>query len=98
MAVAICPEKELDLPKGLIPLMVIVQEHKLWPVLEYCEFIEFVEAFTANVDVCMQKLREWQQQGCNVLLLDLRKAYLQIHVSDWFSRFTDFFFLTRLGF
>lgn len=55
------PEKELGLPKGLIPLMVIVQEHKqkVQLVLTYCKLNEFVEAFNTNADVCAQKLREW---------------------------------------
>ena len=55
------PEEELGLPKELIPLMVVMQEHKqkVQPVLNYRELNGFVEAFTVNVEVCAQRLREW---------------------------------------
>ena len=72
--------EELGPPKGLIPLMAVVQKQKVRPVLDYRELNGFVNAFTANAEVCVQKLREWQQQGVNVSLLDLQSAYLQIHV------------------
>ena len=75
-------EEELGPPKGLIPLMAVVQERKLKvrPVLDYRELNGFVDAFTANAEVCAQNLREWRRQGVNMSLLDLRNAYLQIHV------------------
>ena len=71
-------EEELGPPKGLIPLTAVVQKVHL--VLDYRELYGFVDAFIANAEVCMQKLREWRQQGINMSLLDLRNAYLQIHV------------------
>ena len=98
------PEEELGPPKGLIPLMAVVQEQKVRPVLDYRELNGFVDAFTANAEVCAQKLREWRRQGVNVLLLDLRNAYLQIHVDKalWLFQTLIFrgqrFCLTRLGF
>ena len=64
----------------------------------------FVDAFTANAEVCTQKLREWRRQGVNVSLLDLRNAYLQIHVDKVLWPFQTVIFrgqcfcLTRLGF
>ena len=72
------PEEELDSPKGLIPLIAVVQEQnqKVRPVLDYRELNGFVDAFTATAEVCAQKLREWRRQGVNVSLLDLRNAYL----------------------
>ena len=70
--------EELGPPKGL---MAVVQEQKqVCPVFDYRELNSFVDAFTANAEVCMQKLREWRRQGVSVLLLDLQNAYLQIHV------------------
>ena len=64
-------EEELGPPRELIPLMVIVQENKgeVRPVMDYRELNNFVDAYTANADVCAQKLREWQQQGSNVATL-----------------------------
>ena len=99
-------EEELDPPKGLIPLMAVMQEQKqkVRPVLDYQELNGFVDAFTANAEMCAQKLREWQQQGVNVLLLDLRNVYLQINVDKalWPFQIVIFrgqrFCLTRLGF
>ena len=55
------PESELGLPKGLIPLMAISQESKqLWTitVMDYHKLNEHVNAYTVNVDVCAQTMRE----------------------------------------
>ena len=47
--------EELGPPKGLIPLMAVVQEQKqkVRPVLDYRELNCFVDAFTANAEVCV---------------------------------------------
>ena len=47
-------EEELAPPKALIPLMAVVQEHKqkIQPVLDYQKLNGFVEAFTANAEMC----------------------------------------------
>ena len=98
-------EEELGPPKCLILLMVVVQEQeKVRLVVDFQELNSFVDAFTANAEVCMQKLREWRRQGFNVLLLDLQNAYLQIHVGKvlWTFQTVVFrglhFCLMRLGF
>ena len=73
-------------------------------MLDYRELNGFVDAFTANAEVCAQKLREWQRQGVSVSLLDLRNAYIQIHNDKvvWPFQIIIFmgqrFCLTRLGF
>ena len=48
--------------------------------MDYRELNEHVNAYTANADVCAQTMREWQQQGPKAAIVDLRRAYLQIHV------------------
>ena len=50
-------------------------------MMDYRELKEHVDAFTVDA----AKLREWCQQGVNVALLDLRRAYLQVrvHKSFW---------------
>ena len=65
-------ESELGPPKGLIPLMAILQENKqkVWPVMDYCELNEHVNAYTANADVCAQTMREWRQQGPKAAIVD----------------------------
>ena len=74
-------------PKGLISLMAVLQQHKskVHPVMDFQQLNCHVHVFTANADVCAAKLREWQQKGSNVSLLDLKRAYLQVCVqkSQW---------------
>ena len=62
--------------------MAIVQHNKgkVRPVMHYRELNDHVEAHTARADVCSQKLRDWRRKGSDESLLDLRKAYLQVHV------------------
>lgn len=50
------------------------------PVLDYEELDHHMDVFIAGTDVCAIKLWEWHQQGVNAALLDLRRAYLQIHI------------------
>ena len=59
------PESELGPPKGLIPLMAILQEskQKVQPVMDYRELNEHMNAYKANADVCAQTMQEWRQQG-----------------------------------
>ena len=100
------PESELGPPKGLIPLMAILQEskQKVRPVMDYRELNEHVNAYTANADVCAQTMREWRRQGPKAAIVDLRRAYLQIHVDKSLWPFQTVkikgqrYCLTRLGF
>ncbi|KFD71439.1 hypothetical protein M514_16371 [Trichuris suis] len=77
-------ERKYGEPKGLIPLMAVVQrnKHKVRPVMDFRELNRHIETFTADSDVCAEKLREWRRQGANVSLIDLKKAYLQICVDQ----------------
>ena len=55
------PEEEFGPPKELILLMAVMQEYKqVWLGLDYQELNGFVEAFTANAEVCAQRLGEWR--------------------------------------
>ena len=100
------PQEWLGPPKCLIPLMAIVQhtKGKVCPLMDYRELNEHVHAFTADVNVCTAKLKEWHHQGVNVALLDLRRAYLQVwlHKSLWAYQTVlvkgERYCLTRLGF
>ena len=100
------PESELGPPKGLIPLMPILQENKqkVQPVMDYRELNEHVNAYTANADACAQTMREWRQQGPKAAIVDLRWAYLQIHIDKFLWPFQMMkikgqrYCLTRLGF
>ena len=97
---------ELGEPKGLIPLMAVVQEkkQKVRPVMDYRELNEHIEAYTADADVCAEKLRTWRRMGVEVAALDLKSAYLQIHVKKELWSYQTVVFqgkrwaLSRLGF
>jgi len=67
---------------GLIPLMAVMQhsEGKVRPVLDYRELNQYVSSHTASSDVCAAKLRTWRQLGENLSIINLRKAYLQLHI------------------
>jgi ribonuclease HI len=91
---------------GVIPLMAVVQVNKakVRPVMDYRELNQFVSSHTADGDVCGKKLRAWRRLGENVSIIDLRKAYLQIHVEEtlWKYQVIEYkgrrYCLTRLGF
>ena len=99
-------EGELGPPKALIPLMAVVQPNKdkVRPVMDFRELNSFVQAHTADADVCADKIRGWRRQGSNVSTLDMSSAYMQVHVAKSLWRFQTVIFrdkrycLTRLGF
>lgn len=99
-------EEKYGPAKGLIPLMAVVQRNKrkVRPVMDFRELNTHIDAFTADSDVCADKLREWRRQGVNVSVVDLTKAYLQvrIHESLWPYQTVivdgQRYCLTRLGF
>jgi len=92
--------------KGLLPLMAVVQanKNKVRPVLDYRELNNYVSSHTAESVVCAESIRLWRQMGDNISIVDLRKAYLQIHVERnlWPYQVVKFkgktYCLTRLGF
>ena len=92
--------------EGIIPLLAVVQQNKnkVRPVLDYRELNSFVSSHTAESEVCGEKLRCWRRMGSNLCLLDLRDAYLQVHVDEDLWRYQVVVFrgkrycLTRLGF
>ena len=100
------PDDELGPPRGLIPLMAVLQENKQKVRLDmdYRELNEHVDPYTVGADVCAHKLREWRQQGSDVAILDLHRAYLQIRIekSQWPFQTVEIkgtrYCLTRLGF
>ena len=75
-------EQRFGPPRGLIPLMAVRQRNqdKVRPVLDYRELNSYITAHTADVDVCAEQLRRRRRCGDRVAIVDLRKAYLQLHV------------------
>uniref|UniRef100_A0A5S6QMY9 RNase H domain-containing protein n=1 Tax=Trichuris muris TaxID=70415 RepID=A0A5S6QMY9_TRIMR len=92
--------------KGLIPMMAVIQRSKgkVRPVMDFRELNTHIEAYTANADVCANRLREWRRQGANVSIIDLQDAYLQLRVDQslWPYQTVEVkghrYCLTRLGF
>ena len=93
-------------PRGLIQLMAVTQATKAQerPVMDYREINLYLDAFTVNADVCAERMREWQQQGTNMALLDLRNTYLQLRIQETLWLFQTViikgrrYYLMRLGF
>lgn len=94
--------------KGVIPLLAVFQKtkDKVRPVMDYSELNDFVECHTGYdmVAVCGEKVRRWRQLQGELKLVDLKSAYLQIHISKDLWKFQIVrhkgvdYALTRLGF
>ena len=99
-------EREMGPPRGLIPLMAVTQEAKgkVRPVLDFRELNEYLAPHTADSDVCVEQLRKWRRHGDDVAVIDLKKAFLQLHVAPELWPFQTVIVggqrlaLTRLGF
>uniref|UniRef100_A0A5S6QA39 RNase H domain-containing protein n=1 Tax=Trichuris muris TaxID=70415 RepID=A0A5S6QA39_TRIMR len=99
-------EKKYGAARGLTPVMAVVQRNKskVRPVMDFRDLNGYIDTFTADTDVCAQKLREWRRQGVNISIIDLKNAYLQICIDESLWPFQTVTFrgrrycLTRLGF
>jgi hypothetical protein len=92
---------------GIIPLMAVSQPNKakVRPVLDFRELNNFVSCHSEmDAAVCDETIRAWRQKSEPLKILDLRSAYLQIHVdrSLWPYQLVrhegKVYSLTRLGF
>uniref|UniRef100_A0A5S6QBG4 Integrase catalytic domain-containing protein n=1 Tax=Trichuris muris TaxID=70415 RepID=A0A5S6QBG4_TRIMR len=72
--------------------------------MDFRELNAYIDTFTAHADVCADKMRQWRRQGVNLAIVDLKKAYLQIHIDESLWPYQTVVFmgrrycLTRLGF
>lgn len=77
---------------------------KMRPVMDFRQLKTHIKAFTAQSDMCAERLREWSKQGVNATVIDLVTAYLQIriHTSLWLYQPVCFkgheYYLTCSGF
>ena len=81
------------------------ENYKVRPVFDFRVLNSKIESHPGGATpLCADRLREWRQQGHSCAVLDLRKAYLQVHVDKslwgyqavrWKSKV---YLLTRLGF
>ena len=69
----------------VLPLMAVFQatKKKVRPVLDYRELNRFVECHTGSdiIDVCDEKMRKWRRLEGGTVIVDLKSAYLQLHVA-----------------
>ena len=101
--------KQWDGPvRGVIPLLAVFKptKDKVRPVMDYRELNDFVECHTGDdmVALCGEKVRKWRQLQCELKVVDLKSAYLQIHVSEDLLKYQIVWYkgvhyaLIRLGF
>ena len=93
----------------ILPLMPRVQEHKkstpVRPVLDYRRLNSLI-AGTPGADAlaCDETLRKWRKFGDRARMLDIKKAYLQVHVASEQLKYQgvkingELYVLTRMGF
>ena len=94
--------------EGVIPLMAVEQptKNKVRPVLDFRELNQFVDCHTGDelIDVCQDTLREWRKVRGDAEVVDLKAAYLQLHVNPklWKYQLVQYkgqtYCLTRVGF
>ncbi|XP_067933713.1 uncharacterized protein [Watersipora subatra] len=94
--------------EGIIPLMAAKQPNKpnkIRPVMDYCELNNYIHSNPGvETATCQEKLRNWRLGGSKACLLDLKKAYLQIHIEPSLKRFqavkyrSKTYVMTRIGF
>lgn len=100
------PVPESVVVKSILPLMAVEQNNKdkIRPVLDFRDLNNYVSSHSGGAVACDETLRRWRQAGQNIALIDLRKAYLQIHVDKTLHNFQivqhkgKYYYLTRLGF
>ena len=71
--------------KSVLPLMAVFQatKKKVRPVLNYCELNYFVACHTRSdiINLCDEKMRKWRRLEGGTAIVDLKSAYLQLHVA-----------------
>ena len=93
--------------EGVLPLMAVVQptKNKVRPVLDFRELNKYMACHTKDgIDICEEIMREWRRMERTMKIVDLKLAYLQIHVDKklWWYQLVKYkgwvYCLTRLGF
>ena len=94
--------------KGVLPLMAVFQatKKKVRPVLDFRELNRFVACHTGSdiIYVCDEKMRKWRWLEGGTAIVDLKSAYLQLHVAKevWQYQLVSYkgktYCLTQLGF
>ena len=92
---------------GVLPLMAVTQvnKDKVRPVLDFRELNQYVSSHPGtDAAVCSETLRKWRRMPGPLKIVDLKSAYLQLHVDQSLWQYQQVvykgrrYFLTRLGF
>lgn len=70
--------------RRFLPMLSVRQEKghetKVRPVFDYREMNKDISSHPAGATpLCAERLREWRQIGLKASIIDLRRAYLQVH-------------------
>ena len=94
--------------KGILPVSPVVQMHKsttVRPVLDFTQLNKHTVSNPGNhVKACEEMIRKWRTIGSQTSLLDIRKAYLQVHVDVELQSYQcvvyngQLFVMTRMAF
>ena len=80
------------------------EQHKVRPVLDFRELNKGVASLSGGMSTCAERLREWRTRGLYGSVVDLKRAYLQVHMARdlWVYQAVCWkgltYLLTRLGF
>ena len=98
-------------PAAILPLLAVAQEHKATTPVRRCLDYRALNACLqsnpgAESPVCQDKIRQWRLGGdpADYEMIDIRKAYLQVHVSPELYRYQvvkwkgKTYVMTRMGF
>ncbi|XP_065189616.1 uncharacterized protein LOC135820229 [Sycon ciliatum] len=96
-------------PTAIIPLLAKSQAHKsttpVHPCLDYRGLNNLTKSNPGmDAPACAEKIRKWRQVGGQYELVDVRKAYLQVHVDPAILRYQvvvwrgKLYVMTRMGF
>ena len=72
--------------------------------MDFKKLNKYIHSYAGDADVCDETMRKWRSMPDSLGVLDLRDAYLQLHVRSDLQRFqvvkhrNKFYALTRLGF
>ena len=84
-------------PGAILPLMAVCQGHKastpVRPCLDYrCLNESILSHPGGDAPACDQKIREWRRRGVDQVVVDIRKAFLQVHVDPSLVRYQTVLF------
>ena len=87
-------------------MLAVKQENKgkVRPVMDYRELNAFIKSHTGDSEACPETTRKWRSMGDRVGVVDLKNAYLQLHVKCQLEDYQvvrvdgKYYRLTRLGF